>query len=170
MVERIPWEGSPPKKRTARPPPGISRAVQPVYPKFVKYWLLKTEPSAYSWDDLVRDKKTFWDGVRNYQARNNMAAMKKGDQALIYHSVGPKEVVGTATITAESYPDPTTEDERWVVVDVKAGKALPKPVTLAEIKATEVLAEIALVKQSRLSVVPLSAKEFNKILKMAGVR
>jgi predicted RNA-binding protein with PUA-like domain len=141
-----------------------------VYPKRVKYWLLKTEPSAYSWDDLVRDKRTFWDGVRNYQARNNLAAMSKGDRALIYHSVGPKEVVGIASVLREAYPDPTTDDDRWVVIDIKPEKALPQPVTLAQVKATASLAEIALVKQSRLSVLPLRAPEFNTILKLAGVK
>jgi predicted RNA-binding protein with PUA-like domain len=136
----------------------------------VNYWLLKTEPSTYSWADLVRDKRTFWDGVRNYQARNNLQAMGKGDRALLYHSVGPKEVVGIAEVVREAYPDPTTEDQRWVVVDIKPAKALPSPVTLAAIKETPALGEIALIKQSRLSVLPLKAAEFNLIVKMGGGR
>jgi predicted RNA-binding protein with PUA-like domain len=141
-----------------------------LYPDAVNYWLLKTEPSTYSWADLVRDKRTFWDGVRNYQARNNLQAMGKGDRALLYHSVGPKEVVGIAEVVREAYPDPTTEDQRWVVVDIKPAKALPSPVTLAAIKETPALGEIALIKQSRLSVLPLKAAEFNLIVKMGGGR
>jgi len=132
----------------------------------MKYWLAKSEPSKYSWDDFVRDGSTYWDGVRNYQARNNLAAMKVGDQVLFYHSVDGKEVVGIARVSGESYPDPTTDDDRWLVVDLEPVTKLATAVTLAAIKATAALAEIALVKQSRLSVVPLGAKEFKTIVKM----
>jgi len=137
----------------------------------MKHWLAKSEPSKYSWDDFVRDGSTYWDGVRNYQARNNLAAMKVGDEVLFYHSVDGKEVVGIARVSGESYPDPTTDDERWVVVDLEPVRAFAKPVTLADIKATASLADIALLKQSRLSVVPLSAREYKTIVKMgAGTR
>lgn len=132
----------------------------------MKYWLAKSEPSKYSWTDFEKDGSTYWDGVRNYQARNNLADMKKGDQVLFYHSVDGKEVVGIAEVTKESYQDPTTDDERWVVVDLVPKQKLGKPVTLADIKATASLEDIALVRQSRLSVVPLSAKEFKTIVKM----
>ena len=132
------------------------------------YWLLKSEPGAFSWDDLVRLGRDHWDGVRNYQARNNLAAMKKGDKALFYHSVNEKQVVGVAKVVRESYPDPTTDDERWVVVDVAPVHPLKRPVTLAEIKADPELAHISLVRQSRLSVVPLTKAEFDRILGLGG--
>lgn len=148
--------------------PQFASYAKPGIPNTVKYWLVKSEPSAYSWDDLQRDGRTFWDGVRNYQARNNLAAMKVGDLALFYHSVGPKEVVGVVRVVAEAYPDPTIDDERWVVVDIAPEKALPQPVTLAAIKAEKTLAEVALIKQSRLSVLPLKAPEFKKILRLGG--
>ena len=134
----------------------------------MKYWLAKSEPFKYSWADFVRDGSTYWDGVRNYQARNNLAAMKVGDQVLFYHSNEGKEVVGIARVTGEAYPDPTIDDERWVVVDLEPVEPLAKPVTLAAIKESKTLEGIALVKQSRLSVVPLSAKEFKAIVKMGS--
>lgn len=134
----------------------------------MKYWLAKSEPSKYSWSDFVRDGSTFWDGVRNYQARNNLAAMKIDDRVLFYHSVDGKEVVGVARVTRESYPDPTGDDDRWVVVDLEPIEALATPVTLADIKAQKSLTDIALLKQSRLSVVPLTAKEFRTICKMGS--
>ncbi|MGD1843710.1 MAG: EVE domain-containing protein [Thermonemataceae bacterium] len=127
----------------------------------MNYWLVKSEPYKYSWDDLTRDKQTFWDGVRNYQARNNLKAMQKGDLLLYYHSNKGKEIVGIAKVIKEAYQDPTTDDERWVAVDIQPERALKKPVTLAEIKATPSLAEIALIKQSRLSVMPIKEKEFD---------
>jgi predicted RNA-binding protein with PUA-like domain len=134
----------------------------------MKYWLAKSEPTKYSWADFVRDGSTYWDGVRNYQARNNLAEMKVGDQVLFYHSVVGKEVVGIARVSGESYPDPTIDDDRWVVVDLEPLKPLSRPVTLDAIKKTPALAEIALVRQSRLSVVPLAAKEFKVIVKMGS--
>jgi len=134
----------------------------------MKYWLVKSEPSKYSWNDLVKDGSTYWDGVRNYQARNNLAAMKRGDEALFYHSVDEKAVVGIARVMRESYPDPTIDDERWVVVDLASVRALKKPVTLEDMKARSELSELALLKQSRLSVVPLTAKEFKTIVKLGG--
>ncbi|CCQ91617.1 conserved hypothetical protein [Nitrospina gracilis 3/211] len=132
----------------------------------MNYWLVKQEPSAYSWEQLVKDGGTFWDGVRNYQARNNLQAMKKGDLVLFYHSVVGKEIKGIAKVTKEAYPDPTSDDSNWVVVDLKPAKAFNKSVTLEEIKANSKLKDIALIKQSRLSVMPLKEVEFKTLLKM----
>ena len=130
-----------------------------------RYWLAKSEPFKYSWNEFVEDKSTYWDGVRNAEARNNMQAMKKGDLVLFYHSNEGKEVVGVAKVTKESYQDPTTDDERWVVVDLAPVKALKEPVTLADIKADPKLAEIPLIKRSRLSVTPMPKPAFDRILK-----
>jgi predicted RNA-binding protein with PUA-like domain len=127
------------------------------------YWLMKSEPFKYSWDDLVRDGRTYWDGVRNYEARNNLAAMKSGDLAFYYHSNKGKEVVGIAEIVAESYPDPTIQDEAWVVVDIEPRVRMTSPVSLATIKADPKLTEIQLVKRGRLSVVPITAAEFRHV-------
>jgi len=133
----------------------------------MKYWLMKSEPFKYSWSQLVEDKKTFWDGVRNYAARNNMKAMKKGDKVLFYHSNKGVEVVGIAEVVKEFYQDPTIDDDRWVAVDIKAIKPLENPVTLKEVKAEKSLADMELVRQSRLSVSKVKKKEFDKILKMS---
>ena len=130
----------------------------------MQFWLVKQEPSKYSWEEFLKDKKTYWDGVRNYQARNNLQAMKKGDQVFFYHSVVGKQIMGVAQVSRESYPDPTTDDTAWVVVDLKPVKSLKVPVSLAQIKAHPKLNEIALVKQSRLSVIPLTQPEFKIIL------
>lgn len=130
----------------------------------MKYWLVKQEPEKYSFDDLVRDEKTIWDGVRNYQARNNLREMKTGDKVLFYHSVSEKSVVGLAEVERENFPDPS--DEKWLVVEIKASEKFANPVTLEQIKAEKTLENIALIKQSRLSVMPLTKKEFEKILKM----
>ncbi len=129
-------------------------------------WLVKQEPSQYSWEKFLRDGKTYWDGVRNYQARNNLRAMKKGDMVFFYHSVIGKEIKGIAKVTREAYPDPTTDDSRWVVVDLKPLKTFTHPVSLEEIKVHKDLHEIALVKQSRLSVMPITKKESRVLLKM----
>ncbi len=134
------------------------------------FWLVKQEPSKYSWEEFLKDKKTYWDGVRNYQARNNLQAMKKGDQVFFYHSVVGKQIVGIAQVTRESYPDPTTDDPAWVVVDLKPIKSLKVPVTLAQIKSHPKLNEIALVKQSRLSVIPLTQSEFKIILELGKTK
>jgi predicted RNA-binding protein with PUA-like domain len=130
------------------------------------YWLVKSEPFKYSWDDLVSDGSTYWDGVRNYEARNNLREMKQGDLSLYYHSNEGKEVVGIARVIRESYPDPTTDDDRWLVVDFEPVKPFTQPVSLATIKADESLPEIALVKRGRLSVIPLTSAEFRRILKL----
>ena len=134
------------------------------------YWLVKSEPYKYSWDDLVKDGSTYWDGVRNYMARNNLQAMKLGDPVLYYHSNEGKEVVGVAQVTKESYPDPTTDDERWVVVDLKPVVPLKQAVTLAQIKADAKLPTIALVKYGRLSVAPITPAEFRYILKLGKTK
>lgn len=131
----------------------------------MNYWLVKQEPEAYSFDDLIKDGATDWDGVRNFQARNNLKAMKKGDKVFVYHSVSEKSVVGIAEVSKESYPDPS--DENWIAVELKAVKKLKSPVTLEQIKANGALANIALVRQSRLSVLPLTKDEYDEILSMA---
>ena len=134
------------------------------------YWLMKSEPFKYSWDQLVEDGQTYWDGVRNYEARNNLAAMKKGDLALYYHSNKGKEVVGIAEIVGEAYPDPTADDPQWVVVDVAPVVPFTEPVTLAAIKADANLADIALVRRGRLSVVPITAAEFRYVAKLGKTK
>lgn len=136
--------------------------------KSMSYWLVKSEPSAYSWDDLVRDGRTDWTGVRNYQARNNLKSMKKGDLLLYYHSNEGLAIVGIARVVKEAYQDPTTDDDRWVAVDIEPVKPLKNPVTLADIKKKKGLENIALVKQGRLSVVPISKDEYDAILKMSA--
>ena len=130
-------------------------------------WLLKSEPSTWSWGDQFREKTTMWDGVRNYQARNNLIKMKKGDLCFFYHSVNEKSIVGIVEIVKESYPDPTDKIGRFVVVDVKAIKKLKNPVTLGKIKQNKKLQNIALVKQSRLSVMPLKKNEWDILIKMS---
>ena len=132
------------------------------------YWLVKQEPTKYSWEHLVRDKRTSWDGVRNYQARNNLQAMSIGDRVLFYHSVVGQEVVGIAEVVRTAYPDPTTTDERWVAVDLAPVQALKKPVTLEAIKGVTALKGIALLRQSRLSVMPLEKDAFDVIVKMGS--
>jgi predicted RNA-binding protein with PUA-like domain len=134
----------------------------------MNYWLVKSEPFKYSWDKFVQDGETFWDGVRNYQARNNLKAMAVGDQVLFYHSNEGMEVVGIAEVSAAAYQDPTTDDERWVVVNLKPVKALKKPVTLATMKDTPELENLSLIRQSRLSVCDLTKEEFKKIVKMGS--
>lgn len=135
----------------------------------MNYWLVKSEPFKYSWEQFLKDKKTMWDGVRNYAARNNMKAMKKGDHVFFYHSNEGLAIVGIAEVAKEAYQDPTTEDTNWVVVDLKPHKTLPNPVTLADIKADKDLADMDLVRLGRLSVGTVKEKEYKKILKMAGL-
>jgi predicted RNA-binding protein with PUA-like domain len=132
------------------------------------YWLMKSEPFKYSWEQLRKDKKTFWDGVRNYAARNNLKAMKKGDLAFFYHSNEGVEIVGIAEIVKESYQDPTTTEAAWVAVDIKPFQPLKKPVSLAQIKADKRLANMALVRLGRLSVQPVTDKEWKIVLELAG--
>lgn len=132
----------------------------------MKYWLVKSEPFKYSWQNFLDDGWTYWDGVRNYQARNNLKEMKNGDHVLYYHSNEGKEVVGVAEVIREYYQDPTIDDERWVVVDLKPVKTLKKPVTLQIINADIRLKDIALTKQSRLSVMPVKKKEYDIIISL----
>ncbi len=132
----------------------------------MQHWLVKSEPVKYSWEKFLKEKSTFWDGVRNYQARNNLRSMKKGDLVLFYHSNEGMEVVGIAKVTKEAYQDPTTEDTNWVVVDLAPFKTLKKSVSLAQIKTDKRLHNIALVRQGRLSVMPLKAEEFDVILEL----
>lgn len=133
----------------------------------MKYWLVKSEPFKYSWQNFLDDGWTYWDGVRNYQARNNLKEMKNGDHVLYYHSNEGKEVVGVAEVIREYYQDPTIDDERWVVVDLKPVKTLKKPVTLQIINADIRLKDIALTKQSRLSVMPVKKKEYDIIISLS---
>jgi predicted RNA-binding protein with PUA-like domain len=132
------------------------------------YWLVKSEPFKYSWDQFVKDKKTFWDGVRNYAARNFLRDMKKGDQVFFYHSNEGLEIVGIARVVKESYQDPTTDEDAWVVVDLEPVKRLANPVSLQQIKAEPRLASMALVKLSRLSVSPVTPTEWKVVLELAG--
>jgi predicted RNA-binding protein with PUA-like domain len=133
-------------------------------------WLVKSEPDAYSYTELEKTGRGMWDGVRNYAARNHLRAMRRGDQVLFYHSNIGMEVVGICEVITEHYPDPTAESGDWSVVDVAPLARLPQPVTLKTIKATPELANIALIKQSRLSVMPLTREEFLRILEIGGIR
>ncbi|HYF29968.1 MAG TPA: EVE domain-containing protein [Chitinophagaceae bacterium] len=134
----------------------------------MSYWLVKSEPSAYSWEQLEKDGQTTWDGVRNYAARNHLKSMKKGDQVLFYHSNEGLEIVGIAKVSKEHYQDPTTDEEAWVVVDLKPYKRLKKPVTMTQVKADKRLKDMALVRIGRLSVQPVTEKEWKAIMEMAG--
>ncbi|MCH8139314.1 MAG: EVE domain-containing protein [Proteobacteria bacterium] len=133
------------------------------------YWLFKSEPGAWSWDDQVRDGVAEWDGVRNHQANNNMLAMKLGDKGFFYHSVNEKRIVGVVEVVKEHYPDPTDESGRFGMVDVKALRAAKTPVTLAEMKAEPRLGNLALLRQSRLSVAPVGDEEWRILCAMAGI-
>lgn len=135
----------------------------------MQYWLVKSEPFKYSWDQFVKDGQTMWDGVRNYAARNNLKAMKKGDLVLWYHSNEGLEIVGIAKVAKEHYQDPTTPDPAWVVVDLKPVKKLKKAVTLAEMKAEKSLATMDLIRLGRLSVGAVKDVEYEQIMKMAGM-
>jgi predicted RNA-binding protein with PUA-like domain len=134
----------------------------------MNYWLVKSEPEAYAWSQLVKDGKTAWTGVRNFAARLNLRAMKKGDLVFFYHSVSDKQVVGLARVVKEFYPDATAEEGDWSCVDLEPVKPLKNPVTLAAIKADQVLKDMKLVRQSRLSVTPLTPAEFARLLELAA--
>ena len=136
----------------------------------MNYWLVKSEPFKYSWDLFVKEKKTYWDGVRNYAARNNLREMKKGDEVFFYHSNEGLEIVGIAMVVKEAYQDPTTDDKNWVVVDISPVKGLKKPVSLIDIKNEPKLANMELVKNSRLSVQKVTPEEWKNILKMSGTK
>ena len=132
-------------------------------------WLVKSEPFKYSWEQFLREGRTFWDGVRNYAARNNLKAMKKGDEVFFYHSNEGLAIVGIATVVREAYQDPTTDDSNWVAVDLKPVRSMPTPVTLAQIKAEPLLSNMDLVRLSRLSVGRVTARERDVVLKMGGL-
>ncbi|MDA1323834.1 MAG: EVE domain-containing protein [Proteobacteria bacterium] len=136
----------------------------------MQYWLFKSEPGAWSWDDQVKKGVEHWDGVRNYQANNNMKAMKIGDKGFFYHSVNEKQVVGVVEVVKEHYPDPSDKSERFGMVDIKALYPVKHPVTLAQVKEEPALQDLALVRQSRLSVVPVSKAEWTVMCKMAGIK
>ena len=134
------------------------------------HWLVKSEPSVYPWQKLTTDKKAVWDGVRNFEARNNLRAMKKGDLVFFYHSNEGKEIVGIATVAKEAYADPTATEGDWSVVELTPKKPLKTPVTLAQVKADKKLAAFALVKKSRISVIPVTPTEFTYILELANTK
>lgn len=134
----------------------------------MNYWLVKTESKAYSWDDLVKDKKTLWDGVRNFQARSHMKKMEKGDTVFIYHTGEEKAIIGQAQVTQSAYPDP--KDTEWMVVELSAQKQLKKPVSLAQIKAEKRLKDMVLVRASRLSVQPVSPSEYDLIIELSEAK
>ena len=136
----------------------------------MNYWIIKSEPNNWSWNDQKKYQTTMWDGVRNYQARNNLIAMKKNDLCFFYHSVNEKQIVGIVSVTKEHYPDPTDKTGKFVVVDVKTKKSLPNPVSLKKIKDENKLSHIALVKQSRLSVMPIDFQSWNLICKMGKLK
>ncbi|HRP02567.1 MAG TPA: EVE domain-containing protein [Candidatus Kapabacteria bacterium] len=132
------------------------------------YWLVKSDPDAYSWENFKKDKETVWDGVRNYQARNNLRAMSLGDEVLFYHSQTEKSVIGLAIVSKESFQDPKTDDKRWLAVNLKVAYKFKNPVSLAQIKNNPTLQNIALIKQSRLSVMLLTSEEFITIVGMGN--
>ena len=134
----------------------------------MKYWLVKQEPESYSFDDFVKEKKTDWTGVRNYQARNYLKEMSKNDEVLYYHSGSEKAVVGSATVSKPAFADPTADEEGWVAVELKAGKRLKSPVALSQVKAEPKLANILLVRNGRISVMPLTKSEYDQIVKMGS--
>jgi predicted RNA-binding protein with PUA-like domain len=134
------------------------------------HWLVKSEPFKYSYEQLEKDKLTFWDGVRNYAARNNLKAMKKGDEVLFYHSNEGLDIVGIAKVAKEHYQDPTTEDTNWVVVDLKPWKKIKKPVTLEQVKTDKRLVNMALVRLGRLSVQPVTDEEWDVIMELGGMK
>jgi predicted RNA-binding protein with PUA-like domain len=133
-----------------------------------QYWLVKSEPESYSWDDLVRDGKAAWTGVRNYQARNNLRAMRKGDPVIFYHSVSDKEIVGVAKVTTEAYADKTAKEGDWSCVDLAPSKPLKNRLSLEQIKSDSILKEMALVKNSRISVTPVTESQFKRVIELAG--
>ena len=135
----------------------------------MKYWLLKSEPSTWSWNDQTKDKITMWDGVRNYQARNNLMHMKVNDLCFFYHSVNEKKIVGIVSVSKEHYTDPTDKTKKFVAVNIKTKKSLKNPITLRQIKKEKKLSHLALVKQSRLSVMPIDKISWNLICKLGGL-
>lgn len=146
----------------------LSKAIIFTQINFMAYWLVKSEPFVYSWDDFVKEKKTCWSGVRNYAARLHLRAMKKGEEVLFYHSNEGVEIVGVAKVIREAYQDPTTEDDRWVAVDLQPLRKLKNPIPLDKIKKEKSLANMALIRISRLSVQPVTEEEWKKVMEMEG--
>lgn len=146
----------------------VTKKKQTKAPESAGFWLIKQEPETYSWDDLVRDGRTDWTGVRNFQARNNLRQMKAGDAVLFYHSGASKSVVGIAAVAKAGYADPTADDPQWIAVDIKPVKPLKQPVTLAAMRENSQLSNLLLIRQSRLSVMPVSKGEFETIVKMGS--
>jgi predicted RNA-binding protein with PUA-like domain len=136
----------------------------------MNYWLVKSEPFKYSWEQFQKDRKTFWDGVRNYEARNNLRDMRVNDLVLFYHSNEGLEMVGVAKVVKESYPDPTSDEQQWLVVDLKPVKNLKRTLPLAEIKADAVLSQMQMIKRNRLSVTRVSADEYHRVMELTGTR
>ena len=136
----------------------------------MNHWLVKSEPESYSWHDFVMDKRAAWTGVRNYQARNNLRAMKRGDLVLFYHSVSDKQVVGIARVDKEAYPDATAKESDWSCVDLVPAKPLTRPVTLDQIKTDKALADVSLLKNSRISVTPMNEAQFGRVLALGGTQ
>jgi predicted RNA-binding protein with PUA-like domain len=136
----------------------------------MNYWLVKSEPFKYSWEQFQKDRKTFWDGVRNYEARNNLRDMRVNDLVLFYHSNEGMEMVGVAKVVKESYPDPTSDEQQWLVVDLKPVKNLKRTLPLAEIKADAVLSQMQMIKRNRLSVTRVSADEYHRVMELTGTR
>jgi predicted RNA-binding protein with PUA-like domain len=134
----------------------------------MNYWLVKSEPESYSWSDFLREGRAAWTGIRNFQARNNLRSMKKGDQVLFYHSVSEKQIVGLARVGRAGYPDPTAKEGDWVCVDLIPGKTLSRPVPLAEIKADDTFKDMLLLRNSRLSVTAVTKAQFDRLMVMAG--
>lgn len=135
----------------------------------MNYWLVKSDPDTYSWNNMTKDKRTFWDGVRNFQARNFLKEMKIDDLVLFYHSQSEKSIVGITKVVKEYYPDPTTDDDRWVVVDLEVVDSLQKPVPLETIKSNPILANLPLIKQQRLSVMPLNKEQYDEIIRLGTI-
>ncbi len=136
----------------------------------MNYWLVKSEPFKYSWEQFQKDRKTFWDGVRNYEARNNLRDMRVNDLVLFYHSNEGLEMVGVAKVVKESYPDPTSDEQQWLVVDLKPVKNLKRTLPLSEIKADAVLSQMQMIKRNRLSVTRVSADEYHRVMELTGTR
>lgn len=135
----------------------------------MNYWLVKSDPDTYSWNNMTKDKRTFWDGVRNFQARNYLKEMKIDDLVLFYHSQSDKSIVGITKVVKQHYPDPTTDDDRWVVVDLEVVDSLQKPVPLETIKSNPILANLPLIKQQRLSVMPLNKEQYDEIIRLGNI-
>ena len=161
------------RPRTAAPQCGIAPVLDPPHARSrmaTQYWLVKSEPASYSWSTLVADRRTAWTGVRNFQARNNLRAMLPGDPVLFYHSVTDKQVVGVAKVARQAYPDPTADEGDWSCVDLEPVRSLTEPVSLEQLKADELLREMALIRNSRISVTPVTGAQFRRVLELGATK